>query len=49
MWKTETLKISDEKYEQKKSIGRPRYRWEDIKETRCEGVDWIQLAQDRVQ
>jgi hypothetical protein len=49
MWKTETHKISDEKYEQKKLIGRPRYRWEDIKEVICEGVDLIPLAQDRAQ
>jgi hypothetical protein len=27
--------------------GRPRRRWEDnTKDTGCEGVDWIQLAQD---
>jgi hypothetical protein len=43
--KTETHKISDEKSEQKRSIGRPRYRWKDIKEIGCEDVDWIQLTQ----
>jgi hypothetical protein len=33
-------------------LGRPRHRWEDnIKmdpqEVRCEGMDWIELVQDR--
>ena len=32
----------------KKPLGRPRYRREDnIKMDRIEGVDWIELAQDR--
>jgi hypothetical protein len=35
-------------------LARPSSRWKnniktDIKEIRCEGVDWIQLAQDMVQ
>jgi hypothetical protein len=35
-------------------IDTPEYTWEDnikgdLTETGCEGVDWIQLAQDRVQ
>jgi hypothetical protein len=33
-------------------LGRPRHRWEDnikmdLKEVGCEGMDWIELAQDR--
>jgi len=36
-----------------KSLGRPRCRWMDIKvgliETGCEGMYWIQQAQDSVQ
>jgi hypothetical protein len=35
----------------KKPLGRPRCRWEDIRmnlqEVGCEGMDWIELAQDR--
>jgi hypothetical protein len=38
----------------KESLGKPRSRWEDniktyFKEVRCEKVDWIHLAEDRVQ
>ena len=40
------------KPEGKRPLGRPRRRWEDnIKmdhqEVRCEGMDWIEVAQDR--
>jgi hypothetical protein len=40
------------KPEGKKPFGRPRPRWEDnikmdLHEVRCEGTDWIELAQDR--
>ena len=40
------------KPEAKRPLGRPRRRWEDnikmdLQEVGCEGVDWIELAQDR--
>ena len=40
------------KPEGKRSLGRPRRRWEDnikmgLKEVGCVGIDWINLAQDR--
>jgi len=40
------------KPEGKRSLGRPRRRWEDnikmdLQEVGCEGMDWIELAQDR--
>jgi len=36
----------------KRPLGRPRRRWEDnikmgFQEVGCDGVDWIELAQDR--
>jgi hypothetical protein len=38
--------------EGKRSLGRPRLRWEgniemDLKEVGCWGMDWIDLSQDR--
>jgi hypothetical protein len=38
--------------ERKRSVGRPRRRWEDnikmdLQEVGCGGEDWIELAQDR--
>jgi hypothetical protein len=40
--------------EGKRPLGRPRCRWEDnvkmdLRETRIDGANWIQLVQDRVQ
>ena len=40
------------KPEGKIELGRPNRRWEDnikmdLQEVRCEGVDWIELAQKR--
>ena len=37
---------------EKSILGRPRCRWEDnikmdLQETGCQGMDWIELAQDR--
>jgi hypothetical protein len=42
------------KPEGKRLFVRPTRRWEDnsrmnLKEIRCEGVDWMHLAQDRAQ
>ena len=39
------------KHEGKRPLGRPRRRWEDniktdLQEVGCEGMDWIELAQD---
>ena len=41
-----------EKLEGKRPLGRPRRRWEDninmdLQEVGCEGMEWIDLAQDR--
>ena len=40
------------KTEGKRTLGRPRRRWEDnvemgLQEVGCVGMDWIELAQDR--
>ena len=40
------------KPEGKRPLGRPRRRWEDnikmdFQEVGCEGMDWIELTQDR--
>jgi len=40
------------KPEGKRQLGRPRRRWEDkikmdLQDVGCEGMDWIELAQDR--
>jgi hypothetical protein len=47
-------KILVEKPEGKGPLGRPRRRWMDdikmdLREIGCDGVDWIELAQDRDQ
>ena len=40
------------KHEGKRPLGRPGRRWEDnikmdLQEVECEGMDWIEMAQDR--
>jgi hypothetical protein len=40
------------KPEGKRPLGRPRHRWEDnikmdLQEVGCEGMDWLELAQNR--
>jgi hypothetical protein len=47
-------KILVRKPERKRTLGRPRCRWEDnisvtFKEIACEDMDWVHHAQDRVQ
>jgi len=48
----DVYKILVEKPEGKRQFGKPRRRWEnnikmDLQEVGCEGMDWIELAQDR--
>jgi len=45
-------RVLEGKPEGKRPLGRPRRRWEDnikmvLQEVGCEGVDWIELVQDR--
>jgi hypothetical protein len=52
--KTNAYKILVGKPEGKRSLGRPRRRWVnnikmDLRETEWDGMDWINLAQDRGQ
>ena len=40
------------KPEERRSLGRPRYRWQDnikmdLLEVGCRGMDWMELAKDR--
>lgn len=49
-----TYTILIRKAEEKRPLGRPRYRWEDniktyLKETGCKGEECIHLSQDRTQ
>jgi hypothetical protein len=45
-----TCKMFVGKSEGKRPVNSPRHRWEsDIKEIECEGMFWIELAQDSVQ
>jgi hypothetical protein len=50
----ETAALESAKHEMKRAFWIASRTWEDnitidLKETVCEGVDWIRLAQDRVQ
>jgi hypothetical protein len=52
--KRNTYRILEETLEGKRPLGRPRRTWlnnikMDIREIRRDGVDWIDLAQDRGQ
>jgi hypothetical protein len=45
-------RVSLRKPKGKNPLGRPRCRWKDnigmdLQDVRCEGIDWIELAQDR--
>ena len=45
-------RVSVGKPEGNRPLGRPRRRWEDnikmdLQEVGCDGMDWIELAQDR--
>ena len=45
-------KVFVENPEGERTLGRPRRRWEDnikmnLQEVKCEGMEWIDLAQDR--
>jgi hypothetical protein len=45
-------RILVENSEGKRALGRLRHRWEDnikmdLQEVGCEGMDWVELAQDR--
>jgi hypothetical protein len=51
-WKAYRILVG--KPEGKRPLGRPRYRWVenikmDLREIRWDGMDWIDLAQDRDQ
>jgi len=50
--RNKSWKIKKNKPEEKRQLGSPRCRWEDnikmgLQEVECEGMDWIELAQDR--
>jgi hypothetical protein len=49
-----SYKVLIRKPEGKRPLGRNRHRWEnniklDLKEIRCDGIDWNHLARDRDQ
>jgi hypothetical protein len=51
---TNAYRILMGKPEEKRPLGRPRRRWVDdskmdLREIECDGMDWIELAQDKDQ
>jgi hypothetical protein len=49
-----TGEVMNRKSEMNRPFGRPKRRWEDniktdLKETGCDNLDWIRMAQDKVQ
>jgi hypothetical protein len=51
-FKSHTVPLLKKKGESMVNLGRPRHRWEDnikldLQELEWEGMDWIELAQDR--
>jgi len=49
---TDVYRVLEGNPEGKRPLGRPNSRWEDnikmdLQDVRCEGMDWIELAQDR--
>ena len=52
VWGKGVYRVLVGKTEEKRPFGRPRHRWEgnikiDHQEVGCEGMDWVELAQDR--
>jgi hypothetical protein len=48
MWERKgAYRVLVEKYERKRTLGRPRHSWENLQEVGFGGIDWIELAQDR--
>jgi len=53
-WGRHVYKVLVWRPERKRPLGRPRRRWDgnikmDLREIGIDGVNWIQLAQDRIQ
>ena len=49
-WRRDAQRILVGKPERKRSLGRPRHRWEDVRidlqDVGCVGMNWIDLAED---
>jgi len=51
-WRVHIYRVVVGKPEGKRPLGRPRHRWEvnikiDLQEVECEGMEWIDMAEDR--